>query len=224
MTPPPRHVLAGSAIALAAAVVFGLIAADIANASALRALDVQVADTFARHTLRGMTRTMASISDLHVTAIILVLVAVLALAIARRREWHWLACLVVAVPGGMALNWLIKQIIARPRPRFPDVATLTSYSFPSGHTAGAALFYGFLAAYLIAHIRTHAMRVIVGLVALFMVALVGFSRIYLRVHYVSDVVGALFESIAWLALCLTAMACAGDRTERRPGNAIRDRA
>lgn len=103
------------------------------------------------------------------------------------------------------LNALVKEAMHRPRPHFSDLLlTLTTYSFPSGHSASATLFYGFLATYVIVRLRAWRSRLMVGFIALSAVILVGLSRIYLRVHYLSDVLGGMSEGVAWLALCLTA--------------------
>ena len=91
----------------------------------------------------------------------------------------------------------------RLRPHFDDpVLTLTTYSFPSGHTAGATVFYGFLAAFLLSHPRAQPWRGWIVAVAVAMIVLVGVSRIYLGVHYLTDVVAALVEGVLWLAICL----------------------
>ena len=67
---------------------------------------------------------------------------------------------------------------------------LASYSFPSGHAVGATLFYGILAAILVSKVKAWHWRVTTVLVAVGMVSLVSFSRIYLGVHFLSDVLAA----------------------------------
>jgi undecaprenyl-diphosphatase len=107
----------------------------------------------------------------------------------------------------MLLNVSMKFAFERSRPRSFDapLLALSIYSFPSGHAAGATLFYGVLAAVVIANIRAWRWRVLIALAALLIVMLVGLSRIYLGDHYLSDVLAAFTESVAWLTLCLMAV-------------------
>jgi undecaprenyl-diphosphatase len=120
----------------------------------------------------------------------------------------------------MLLNVLMKHAFGRARPMFAEpMLTLTTYSFPSGHVAAATLFYGLLAAFMVTRIEAWRWRLLVTLMAFLIVVLVGLSRIYLGVHYLSDVLAAFAEGIAWLAICLTAMHSlklhCGDRAARR---------
>jgi membrane-associated phospholipid phosphatase len=124
----------------------------------------------------------------------------------RKKQHYWLLALILTVPGGMLLNILMKQVFHRVRASFTDpIITLSTYSFPSGHAAGTTLFYGILTAFLITHISIWRWRIVAIMAAIMLVVLVGFSRIYLGVHYLSDVLAAVAEGVAWLALCLTAV-------------------
>jgi undecaprenyl-diphosphatase len=71
-----------------------------------------------------------------------------------RRRFYWLGALAASVAGGALLNKLLKYAFHRARPHFDDpILTLTSYSFPSGHTMMATVLYGVVAAYLLAKTR-----------------------------------------------------------------------
>jgi undecaprenyl-diphosphatase len=170
----------------------------------LAALDSRIALWLHEHASPGFTAAMMGISELHAQVMLLAYAAVLALYLARRREWAWLRALVLCVPAGMALNAILKLLVQRARPVFEHpLATLQTYSFPSGHAAGATLLYGFLVAYVFAHTRRRAVRAGTLAGAAAMVALVSFSRLYLGVHYLTDVVGAIAWTLLWLALVLS---------------------
>jgi undecaprenyl-diphosphatase len=209
----------GALILLGAAWLFGGITEDVINGDPLTEVDLLVATWFGANSTPVVTAAMRLLSSLHGPIAMTAMVCGLALFLAWRREWHWLMTFLIAVPGGMLLNAVIKEIIHRPRPHFSDlVLTLTTYSFPSGHAAAATLFYGFLATYVIVHLRAWRWRVLVALIALFVIVAIGLSRIYLRVHYLSDVLGGMTEGVAWLALCLMGM---NTLRRRAHGNAAR---
>jgi len=124
---------------------------------------------------------------------------------AWKRWWPSLATLIVAVPGGMLLNELVKVLVHRPRPfvagQFVD---WSGYSFASGHTIGATLLYGQLALFIVPSIKARRWRRLTMAAAILIVLLVGFSRIALGAHYLTDVLAGIFFGILWLALCLIA--------------------
>lgn len=103
---------------------------------------------------------------------------------------------------GFLINYLMKLFFHRPRPANPLVDPLTSFSFPSGHATSAFVFYGLLA-YLVW--QTKLSRPIKWLLSALLIALallIGFSRVYLRVHYPSDVIGGFFIGFAWIGFAI----------------------
>ena len=120
-----------------------------------------------------------------------------------KRHWLSLLTLIVAVPGGMLLNELIKVAVHRPRPFLAGpFVDWSGYSFASGHTIGATLLYGQLALLLLPIVKARSGRAVMIGAAVLVVSLVGFSRIALGAHYLSDVLGAIFLGVLWLALRL----------------------
>ncbi len=120
---------------------------------------------------------------------------ILAFLFWRVKGWRGSALrLAVAVGGAAACSALLKTLFARPRPEvIPALTTPETFSFPSGHTTIALAFYGSLAIMLWRHdYRT----VPVALVLL--VVVVALSRVYLGVHYPSDVAGSVFLGTGWL--------------------------
>src|SRR4029077_20631914 len=122
-----------------------------------------------------------------------------------KRWWPSLVTLVVAVPGGMLLNEWVKVLVHRQRP-FVDgpFVDWSGYSFASGHTIGATLLYGQLLLFVLPALKGRHWRLLSILSTISLVALVGFSRIALGAHFLTDVLAAVFFGIIWLAFCLFA--------------------
>ena len=107
--------------------------------------------------------------------------------------------------GGGALIGTIKYRYGRLRPTLIEaLATEETFSFPSGHSFGALCFYGTLAYWWIKSRGSFSERVAIGLGALQFIALIGASRVYLGVHYPSDVLAGYAAATPWLTACLIA--------------------
>jgi membrane-associated phospholipid phosphatase len=199
------HLTIGLILMVAAAWIFGSIAEDVVSADDITRLDVTLANWFHAHASPGLTRFMLLITHWHGVAGVSAMVVLVATYFYRRHARYWLFTLIATVPCGMLLNVLLKYTFQRARPTFDQpLLTLTSYSFPSGHTASATLFYGLLASYLVCTHKGWGVRAAIIVAACAMVALVGLSRMYLGVHFLSDVLAAVAEGCGWLAVCITA--------------------
>lgn len=128
----------------------------------------------------------------------LVAIAVLITAVLLWRQRQWIMALLfpISFVGVVVLNTLLKAVFSRPRPTlFPPLVTETSYSFPSGHAMSAIAFYGLLALVLWHH-RHYGWAILAGI----WVPLVALSRVYLGVHYPSDVLASLTLGTVWLSI------------------------
>ncbi|TFW30961.1 phosphatase PAP2 family protein [Duganella callida] len=202
------------ALLAAAALAFHELAEAVMGQAAITVFDLRVAHWFNAHAAEPATSLMRTVSAMHTVAGMVLLIGALALYLWRARARYWLLALLFSVPGGMLLNVGLKYVFQRQRPVFEQpLVTLMTYSFPSGHTAAATCFYGLLASYLV--IARPRWYVRLGTVAfcLCMILLVAFSRVYLGAHYVSDVLAAMAESVAWLAVCITAISTLRRRRE-----------
>lgn len=192
---------AGALALIGASWLFGGVSEDVLTGDPLTIVDLYLAEWFHAHATPLVTEFMLLVSRLNGVVAISVYAAVLALYLIWKRDWYWVMCLSAIVPGGMVLNVLMKFAFHRARPSFDDpLLTLMSYSFPSGHVAGTTLFYGVLGAMLVSKTDMRWWKGLMAIVAI--VILVALSRLYLGVHYLSDVLAAFAEALAWLSLCL----------------------
>jgi len=119
-----------------------------------------------------------------------------------KRSWPSLVMLIVAVPGGMLLNEWLKLVVHRQRPFVEGpYVDWSGYSFASGHTIAATLLYGQLLLFLLPLLKTRHWRVVCICSAASLVFVVGFSRVALGAHFLTDVLAAMFFGIVWLMLC-----------------------
>lgn len=124
-----------------------------------------------------------------------------------RRGWRSLTFVwIVGLIGGGLLNLTLKTWLQRPRPFF-DVPIMVAqgWSFPSGHTMNAIVGYGLLAYLLCMLTARSVLRAAFIITACMLIVLIGFSRMYLGVHYLSDVLAGYAAGGVWLLACITWM-------------------
>jgi membrane-associated phospholipid phosphatase len=207
---PRLQWLAALAVTLVAAVAAFLhVVEDYLTGDPIVRWDVELARWLHEHSNPQLV-TFFKLVTLAGNAFVLALV-VLAAAIALLRSRRFgAAVLVVSVAVGIEIvNPLMKLVFQRPRPELAFVH-LDTYSFPSGHAAGAAAIYFTLAA-LVGR-RLHGWdRVLMGVGTAVLVLAIGFSRLYLGAHYLSDVLAGLALGTAWAAAWMLAFELAGSR-------------
>lgn len=189
----------------------------VATQGHLNALDAFATEQSLQMRSPNLTRFFLGITHLHsgeaITAYAVVLSLIL---VSLKPHRHWALPLWLIVPGGALLNVLMKLVFERPRPVMDEpLLTLTSFSFPSGHASSTMLLYGFLALVVLVHLPRSPWRWVVAALALCIVAMVAWSRVYLGVHFLTDVLAGIAEALAWLALCVIGLSERGER--RHPG-------
>lgn len=191
---------------VAASWLFGGIAEDVVHGDPLTVIDKDIAEWLHARTTPGMLAVMQFVTDLASSVWVAGVASFTALVLFWNRYWYRLLTFALVVPGGMVLASLLKMVFHRSRPNFVDsIINFQGYSFPSGHTMAATLLYGILAVFGVMAIDGWRWRVRIIFSACVIVLLVGFSRMYLSAHYLSDVLGAVSVGLAWLALCLIAV-------------------
>lgn len=121
-----------------------------------------------------------------------------------RRRWYHLWTFIISVSGGEILVWIIKNLVERPRPPLVNALTPeTSFSFPSGHSFVALSFYGLLFYYLFRLSKNKFQKFLSIFFGIVIILSIGFSRIYLGVHWPTDVLASFAVGSAWLATLIT---------------------
>lgn len=134
---------------------------------------------------------------------ILAVVAVLLFAyLLYERRWKRAWFFAATAGGGMLLNVLLKTIFHRVRPESAAEFHQVSWSFPSGHAMTSIIVYSLVAQWAARDYPAYRREIWTAAVAL--IAIIGFSRVYLGVHYISDVVAGYSAGFVWLVACVTA--------------------
>ena len=207
----PRRVLFGVAIAFAVAftltVALGFLLKLGWSSDGSTAFDSDVTRWFVDHRTPTWTDAMRVITWLGSSWVVvpLAVVVVLVLLIGRRR---WLALfLALAVSGASLLSALSKDVIGRDRPPIDiRLQQAHSSSFPSGHSTQAAATYFALAIVVTVLSESRALRAVTWLAATLIVFLVGMSRVYLGMHWATDVFGGWLLGSLWAAGLTVALA------------------
>jgi membrane-associated phospholipid phosphatase len=195
------HSLVGLVLAAACAWAFIAIADAMAEAGRLSRTDVSTAAWLQHHGTEKGESIFVGVSWLG-SEMLVPLVAVAAVILLRRRAWQRLALLLIASVGVWPLNMLLKIAFHRARPSFAiEFVTDGSFSFPSGHAMESIVIYGVVAFLLVE--RYPSRRTVVRIAWLSLAALIGFSRLYLGVHYISDVLAGFAAGFVWLFTCVT---------------------
>ena len=137
--------------------------------------------------------------------LIQVIAGILVLYFLHKRFWRELAMVLVGLGGGGYLWYLLSRYFERLRPSAQLGIVVTDPSFPSGHTIAAVLCYGLLAYLLVPKMPSTFWKVFVIVVALFAIAFIGFSRLFLGGHYLTDIVAGYALGIAWAGLVYTVL-------------------
>jgi membrane-associated phospholipid phosphatase len=105
--------------------------------------------------------------------------------------------------SSLGLMSLLKNLIQRNRPSEPLVEGITNFSFPSGHAFMSVAFYGLLMWWVITHFNRNWQQRAVIFILLLIILLIGFSRVYLRMHYFTDVIAGFCMGTIWLIICIS---------------------
>ncbi|HZO17807.1 MAG TPA: phosphatase PAP2 family protein [Gemmatimonadaceae bacterium] len=199
------YLIGGATIAVAGTALFVELASHV-RSGATQTFDDAVMRWMAVHRIEWIERSLLEITSLGTGLVVMVIVAISALFLVATQHRFSAFLLLVASGGGIVLNAILKSSFDRERPRlFEWLTEPSSSSFPSGHAMSSAIVY-FTVAYLIARLeRRRWMRALTITIALLLVLLISVSRLYLGVHYPSDVIAGVVIGLAWAGFCLAGL-------------------
>lgn len=209
------HSVVGFAIVVAALALFAELADEIDADADLVRFDAALATTLAQRAVPAALQAFHWVTRLGNTLTLVVLGCGVAALLALRRQWLAACGWSIALAGNGLLNVTLKAIFQRTRPLHEHgLLVETGWSFPSGHASGSLVAYGMLA-YLLVRATPRAWHLPVVCAAVALILLIGFSRVFLHVHYFSDVLAGYVSGMAWLAVCIAGVEIAQRHLRRR---------
>jgi membrane-associated phospholipid phosphatase len=198
------HVLAGALATIGLTWLFLAIADEIPEGDTLVQVDHTLAGWLEAHGTEPGETILSAVSTFGAPVLVALVVGTM-LYLAWRREWRTAIALGLTTGGGVVLSNVLKVVFHRGRPAtVVEFIPHPSWSFPSGHALNSVVSYGFLTMILLDRIEDRRKQAAVVLAAVVMIVAIGFSRLYLGVHYLSDVTGGWLAGAAWLLVCVSA--------------------
>jgi undecaprenyl-diphosphatase len=194
--------LAGAIVAVIGAFAFAEIAGNVQEGATQR-FDERVLVWLAEHRSPLLDRAQLELTALGTGFVVMTVVGVAALFLWLTHHRFSAGLLLLATAGGLVLNNVLKLGFDRPRPSIvPALGDPLSSSFPSGHAMSAAIVYGTVA-YLAGRLQKSLLaRLLTALVATLVIGGIALTRLYLGVHYPSDVLAGIVVGLAWAAFCM----------------------
>jgi membrane protein DedA with SNARE-associated domain/membrane-associated phospholipid phosphatase len=200
------HLTLGLVLSLGALWLFAGISEDVIHHDPLTQFDLTVANALHRQGTPVLIELAKGISQLGSPGFAGAWSLVVCVVLLKERQRVLLIGWIAALAGGGLLDQGLKLAFRRPRPTWEAPYLVAhGWSFPSGHAMGSLVAYGMLAYVLVLHLRSGAARraVIAGTVVL--VLAIGFTRLFLGVHFFSDVIAGYAGGTVWLAACITGL-------------------
>ena len=190
--------LVGMMTAIAALFFFGWLADEMLEGDMAR-FDEVVRNFVHQSAFPALTSAMQLASFLGSTLFLVIFGVIIVITLYLKKHRHGAVIFTITTIGSSVLMVILKLAFKRPRPQpFFDTILPASYSFPSGHSLASFCFYGALAAILAARTDKLWLQITVWISAAIMVLLIGISRIYLGVHYPSDVLAGFVVGLIWV--------------------------
>ena len=191
-----RRISAG--LAIAALAVFWWLAHNVSN-GALNTWDDQVRIRIHAHASPALTTFLRALTELGEVTFLVPLCFAVAIVLERYRRRYAAVHFAIAAAGAEALDQLLKYSFHRMRPTgFFGITSPANFSFPSGHAMTSIVIYGALAAVIAESLPRRSARIALWIGAALFIGSIGFTRVYLGVHWPSDVLGGFAAGLTWL--------------------------
>jgi undecaprenyl-diphosphatase len=172
-------------------------------------LDLKINAYVIRAASPGLTGFLGTITDLGNIYLVVIVAVIVGIILFIKKNWWRLLALFLAVGIGQAVLNILKVVFQKPRPQ--TEMFVFSYSFPSGHVFSATVIYGFCIYLAFRFVNNATVKWIVSVLLVLLILLIGFSRIYLGVHWFSDALAGYATGFAWLLFCIFLAKTVGDR-------------
>jgi undecaprenyl-diphosphatase len=193
-----RTLIFGLVIAILLAVGLGRLASEVIEGDTMR-FDLAARNTIHAHATPALTTAMIVVSAAGQAYVIFPLTVVIGAAFWHLGHKYRAVIFAIAMSGALAIELMLKLAFHRERPTtFFDYPPPRSYSFPSGHALFSVVFFGTLAALISPGLHEKWKKAILWTAAAFMAAVIGFSRVYLGVHYPTDVIAGYAAALVWV--------------------------
>ncbi|HEO8422373.1 phosphatase PAP2 family protein [Niallia sp. FSL W8-0635] len=208
-----KYIMMMIAIILVFSSIFYVIA-KLVSSSDILSFDNTIIDFIQSYISEDLTIWVERVTFLGSVSFITTAILIITILLLWRKKYALAIFFITANGLGALLNKLLKWFFKRERPDILPVIIEKGYSFPSGHSMGSLIFFG-SCAYLCIHIvKSTGSKIIAYIIACLFIVLIGVSRIYLGVHYPTDVVGGYSIGIAYSAICILAFRLYEFRTKR----------
>lgn len=134
--------------------------------------------------------------------IIIVFTSIVIIFLVLKRYKTEAVIFLLIITMGIIINLFLKYIIARPRPDINPLLVLTTFSFPSGHSMNSFVFYLTVAFFIFRFTRNKCLAIVISAISICLVLLISFSRVYLGVHYPTDVLAGIVGGFWWFITAL----------------------
>ncbi len=212
------HLTVGMMIALAALWVFAGVTEDVIHGDPLIQFDLRVFNWLHQHTSPLGSRIFEAVGWMASPVLIITTAVLVALVLFLRKNWLLFSAWTATLVGSGIVDASVKHIFKRPRPNSMDVFLYgPGNSFPSGHALGSLVFYGMIAYLLVVfRVKDRGSQIAIVVAAALIVLAIGFSRLYIGVHYFSDILAGYAAGLVWLSTCITAVEVARRQPHPNP--------